>query len=490
MGRGVKHPGRGGTIDTRGPGARLPRRRLRVLARWFLVAAVAGAAVVAGPLATGPAAAEDGLPPVVAGPAVGGVVPVDKAVPVEVSRLVLSVNVEAEEATLSLLPARVTATVEARYTLRLAGEADRPRAVSLRFLAPPEVDARWDGRPAELYPGVYPGEQPGQPAGTGTEPGPGTRAPWPPAGAGLWLDPLAGGFYPVPSPPAALVASQALGTDVTLRPGQSHELLLRFPRVALGWETSRYLSPVYQLEVPLSPEAWAAFGPVDVHVAVPPGYVAGVAASGPDQGGPQPASTGQGLQDDAGRAGSRPGAYGYHRWETAPPRVVVATTATTGMWGRVVTRRRDVLWLLVVTWTVFALARAGLWRIGRRPDGWAWAALPALLVLPLAAGWVSWHSLRVPLWGYPFSLLQYALWVGGGLYVAGRLLGDLGGFLWLRWLYRRSRRRAREFPAGEGPAGPAGTAGLQEPSEPSPEGARPVPRGSGPGGLTAPAGGS
>ncbi len=217
---------------------------------------------------------------------------------------------EAEEATLSLLPARVTATVEARYTLRLAGEAGRPRAVSLRFLAPPEVDARWDGRPAELYPGVYPGEQPGQPAGTGTEPGPGTRAPWPPAGAGLWLDPLAGAFYPVPSPPAALVASQALGTDVTLRPGQSHELLLRFPRVALGWETSRYLSPVYQLEVPLSPEAWAGFGPVDVHVAVPPGYVAGVAASGPDR-------EGRNLLLPARGSGTRPAAPDPGRGLTA-----------------------------------------------------------------------------------------------------------------------------------------------------------------------------
>ncbi|WP_460040392.1 hypothetical protein [Thermaerobacter litoralis] len=436
------------------------------------------------PVPVGAAGTGPKPPDVVAGIAAGGLVPApgEDAPAVEVTRLVLVVDVRAEEAQLSLLPVRVTAALEARYSLRLDGSAREPQRVALRFLAPAETVVQWDGRPVDLYPTVYPGPEPTPAAGgsaalpglPGT--GEGTGAPASPAapgeagsdepaagggplggepvadaarGAGaagglgaaqapgaetlaqtLWLDPLTGRFYPVREA-ARLGTAQALGTDVTMRPGQVHQLLLRFPRIGLGWDDQRYLSPAYQMVIPVHPSAWPAFGPVEVHVSLPPGFAAAVAGS-----------TGAGEAAAQGR-------YAYGKW-TAPPDVVhVAATATAGMWGRLVTDRRDVFWLLVVTWLVFAGLRAALWRVGRRGDGWAWAALPALLLLPVAAGWVSWRSLRVPLWGYPYSLMQYALWVAGGLYVAGRVAGDLGGFLWLRWRYWRARRVALA-PAGGG----------------------------------------
>ncbi|ADU52425.1 hypothetical protein Tmar_2348 [Thermaerobacter marianensis DSM 12885] len=395
-----------------------------------------------------PVAAQQGLPAVTAGTPVGGLVPDPGGTgsaagrpPVEVTRLVLAVNVHAEKASLSLLPARVTATVEARYGLRLVGGDGRPQPVSLRFLAPPDVDVQWDGRPAELYPAQYPPAQPAQ-GGAGAEgttdggSGGGARGGAMAEGTGAWLDPLTGRFYPVEEP-VALGASQALGTDVVLRPGQEHQLQLRFPRVALGWDAGRYLSPAYQLVVPLHPAAWAGFGPVDVHVSLPAGYVAGLAGITvrPGAGMGIEASL-SGAEDGQGRLGP----YAYRRWQRPPSEIYVATTATAGMWGRLVTHRRDVLWLLVLVWLAFAALRAVLWRVGRRRDAWAWAAMPALLALPVLAGWVSWQSLRVPLWGYPFSLIQYALWVALGLYVAGRIVGDLAGFLWLRWRYRRAAR--------------------------------------------------
>ena len=388
------------------------------------------------PVPVGAAGTGPKPPDVVAGIAAGGLVPApgEDAPAVEVTRLVLVVDVRAEEAQLSLLPVRVTAALEARYSLRLAGSAREPQRVALRFLAPAEAVVQWDGRPVDLYPTVYPGPEPTPAAGGSAAlpglPGTGEGAGAPASPGALWLDPLTGRFYPVREA-ARLGTAQALGTDVTMRPGQVHQLLLRFPRIGLGWDDQRYLSPAYQMVIPVHPSAWPAFGPVEVHVSLPPGFAAAVAGS-----------TGAGEAAAQGR-------YAYGKW-TAPPDVVhVAATATAGMWGRLVTDRRDVFWLLVVTWLVFAGLRAALWRVGRRGDGWAWAALPALLLLPVAAGWVSWRSLRIPLWGYPYSLTQYALWVAGGLYVAGRVAGDLGGFLWLRWRYWRARRVALA-PAGGG----------------------------------------
>ena len=442
---------------------------------------------VAGILLPTPAVAQ-GLPNVMAGIPVGGLIPAPTASqahpPVTVQQLVVAAVVRAEEPRLSLLPSRVTAVLDARYSLRLLEGERRPHRVSLRLLATPDVEVRWDGRPTDVYPMPYrlpedvpaPGQVAGEdglgrrgeaPAGAGgaAEPAAGTD------GMMRWLDPLTGRFYPVPQA-TALGAPQALAIDVVLRPGREHHLQLHFPRVPLGWDGSRYLSPVHQLIVPLYPEAWAGFGQVHVHLAVPRGYVAGLAG---DVAAGHPAS---GAEGAGGPDAAAVGPNVERRWEQAPSRMHIAAVDTAGMWGRLVTRRRDVLWLLASTWLVFAALRAGLWRVGRRRDAWAWAALPPLLALPLLAGWVSWRSLRVPLWGYPFSLAQYALWVALGLYVAGRILGDLVGFLALRLRYRRAARA----PGGPGAATAPGARG---------DGSQGAPGvvGSDGGGLTTPAGG-
>ena len=413
----------------RGPAGRRAQRLARGAAGLLL-------ALVAVLGAPAEARAQQGLPVVMAGLPVGGLVPAGGPAPVTVRQLVVSVAVEAGAGGLALLPPRVGATVEARYVLRLEeGNGAQARRVALRFLAVPETAAQLDGRPAELYPATYPRLEGtnGTPGGHGGEAPAAVPSP-------QWVDPLTGRLYQ-PGNVVPLASPQALGIDVDLRPGAEHELRLRFSRVPLGWDATRYLSPAYQLVLPVHPGAWAGFGPVEVHAGLPPGYVAALAGAGEERG------TGR-LQP-----------YGYRRWERPPAEVRVATLDTAGMWWGAVTRRRHVLWLLALTWLLFVGLRAAAWRVARRRDGWAWAALPALLALPAAAGWVSWQSLRVPLWGYPFSLLQYAVWIAGALYVAGRVVGDLTGFLWLRWRYRRAAAAGRERGGGASPLAAGGLTG-------------------------------
>ena len=446
--------------------------------------------VAAGILLPSPAVAQ-GLPRAMAAIPVGGVIPAPTAgsghAPVSVQRLVVAVEVHAERPRLALMPARVTAVLDARYTLRLPEGQARPQHLTLRVLATPDVAVRWDGRPVDLYAAPdRPGDAVATPEGAGGEP---AQRPSPAAGAAAggvpdepsaesqdmvhWLDPLTGRFYPVPQAMASSGAPQALALDVALRPERDHHLQLHYPRVPLGWDGGRYIAPVHQLIVPLHPEAWAGFGPVDVHVAVPRGYVADLAGA-PPAAEPSPPLGDDGAESERAALGPA----GERRWARAPAQIHVAAVDTAGMWGRWVTRRRDVLWLLATTWLVFVGLRAGLWRLGRRRDAWAWAALLPLLALPVVAGWVSWRSLRVPLWGYPLSLLQYALWGALALYVAGRLLGDLVGFLALRWRYRR----AAGPPRGPGTATSADELG---------QGSHPaVAADTDAGGLTAPSGGA
>ncbi|HEY8394129.1 MAG TPA: hypothetical protein VIK92_04945 [Thermaerobacter sp.] len=353
--------------------------------------------------AASPARAQ-GLPTTATAAPIGGLITV-AGPPVAVDRLVLAIGVDAVPAPIPLLPRRVSATVEARYVLRLTrGSGDDIQPVSLRFLGNQRVSAHFDGRPANVYPAVY--DAAGT-AETGPPPDP------------MWVDPLTGERYR-PSLAAAISAPQAWGVDVAMRPGATHELRLRQERVALGWDAGRYLNTVNHLAVPLQPQTWQAFGPVELHLRLPPGYVAGVAG---DENG-----TGR-LRSDA-----------YQRWSAPPAEVRLAAMATDGMWFGLVTQRRHVLWFLAATWILFVFLRALVWRFARRRDAWGWAALPALAILPVAVAWVSWESLRVPMWGYPFSLFQYALIAGLGLYLAGRLLGDVTGLLWLRWRYWREAR--------------------------------------------------
>lgn len=397
-------------------------RRWRPAGRWGSALVVVAVLVLG---AASPARAEQGLPATAAAAPVGGLV-APAGAPLAVERLVLAVGVDAVPAPIPLLPRRVSATVEARYVLRWARGGGDPVPVSLRFLGNQRVSAHFDGRPVNVYPAAYEEAGAGE-AGAPADPG--------------WVDPLTGERYR-PLPPAVITAPQAWGVDVSIRPGTTHELRLRQERVALGWDAGRYLNPVYHLAIPLQPGTWQTFGPVELHLRLPPGYVAGVAG------------------DDDGAGGLR--ADAYQSWGAPPAEVRLAAMATDGMWFGLVTRRRHVLWFLAVTWILFVVLRALAWRLARRRDAWGWAGLPALAALPVAAGWVSWESLRVSMWGYPFSLFQYAVIAALGLYLAGRLLGDVAGLLWLRWRYWREARprpaaRGRTVDAGDmEQAAPAG----------------------------------
>lgn len=379
---------------------------------------VAGLVFAAAP----PARAEQGLPATATAAPIGGLLAPARA-PVAVERLILSVHVDAGPPPIPLLPRRVSATVEARYLLRWTQPGQEPVPVPLRFLGNEQVSAHLDGRPANVYPAAYdppPGAQDGPP----DEP--------------IWIDPLTGERYRPPSP-AAIAAPLAWGVDVSLRPGATHELRLRDERVAMGWDAGRYLNPVYHLAIPLRPGGWQAFGPVELHLRLPTGFVGGVAG------------------DDAGSARLR--ADAYQSWSAPPAEVRLAAMATEGMWFGLVIRRRHVLWFLAVTWIFFVVLRALAWRLARRRDGWGWAGLPTLVALPVAAGWMSWESLRVPMWGYPFSLFQYAAIAGLGVYLAGRLVADVAAFLWLRWRHRREDRPRSASRGGVADAGqPPGAA--------------------------------
>lgn len=376
-----------------------------------------------------PARAEQGLPAWAAGAPIGGVLPLGEA-PVAVERLVLTVRVDSVPARIPLLPDRVTSTVEARYVLRLVDGKGGPVRLPLRFLGNQRVNVQFDGRPVEVYPAAY---EPEADQGAQDE------------GDVAWVDPLTGQIYRAASP-VQVAAPQALGVDVSMRPGAGHELRVHQERVTMGWDTGRYLNTVYHLDVPLRPDGWHSFGPVEVHLRLPPGFVAGVAG------------------DDTGTGTGRLQGYGYHRWSAPPRQVRVAAMDTAGMWFGRVTQRRHVLWFLATAWILFVLLRALVWRLARRRDAWGWTGLPGLVALPAVVAWVSWESLQVPMWGYPFSLFQYAVLAAMGLYLAGRALVDVVSLLWLRWRYWREARAAGPAAIGRSDAGEG--AGTDRPAGP------------------------
>lgn len=399
--------------------------------------------LVLGCLPTRPAVAAWGLPVRTAGPMWLELAPADRDASVEVRRVTLRVHLRTDSPRLALLPPRVTAAIEARYVLRWMGEADRSRGVSLRFLGTPSTTAHLDGRPVELYPasegtGRLAGSpEVDQPASGGPAQD-GLMTPLLPADS-TWVDPFDGSIYRA-GVASSIGGGRALGVDVTLQGAQDHELRLLLGDVAPGWDGSRYLAPVYHVALGLEPEAWASFGPVEVHAGLPDGFAGAVAGDG----------------EAGGVGGWR--AYGFHRWTSPPEEVRFGAVSTQGMWFGWVTRRRGLLWLLAATWLLFVLGRAWTWRIARRRDGWSWASLPLFVVLPWAACWISWQAVRVPLWGYPFSLFQYAVWGGLAAYAVGRPAADLLLFSVGRWRQaRRTRKSAPQGPRGDAaPAPPVG----------------------------------